>query len=793
MFSLLRTSARRLWATPAFSAVVVVSIAFAIAANAAIFCFVDALVLRPVPFKDPDGLLQIWSGDPGSGGIPYVRPEAALQWRELRQAPWTVEVFQFHVATLLDAGEPETVPTSLISAGLMEMLGVRPLFGRSILPADARPGATRVAVIGENLWRTRFGGDPQAVGRRFRLDDTQYQIIGVMPRAFRFPRASHQVWTPLVPGGGAGQRPVQALLRLKPGVTPEAARAQLETVAKSIDGAERSPYGWRVTLRRFGESSLKPSARTGLLVLLGAAGLVLVISCSNVAALMLVRGSHRRRELAIQAALGATRRQLLSPLVAEAALLTIAAAVAGGFLSTWLTELLLRFTPPELVRLSPNEVSPGWRVYGFTAMAALVTSVVVGLAPGLRASRANALEMLRGMATSSQGPLQQRFRRIVVVGQIALSVMLLVGAALLARTFIGLTRVDPGFQADRVLAIDFIIQQWKYRTPAAQQQYFEALLDRLRGVAGVRRVELSGGVPPGGGLRRDLHIATDDGRLWHDQTRLLPLVDVGPEYFATLGLPLRDGRAFSKDDVATQADVVVISESVARRLWADRPAVGRRIRIEEGRWYSIVGVAGDVFRDYSRDGFAAYLPLAARGPLMRTIVVQTHGDPAQLAGAVRSAIATVDPEQPIAALATASDLYGSFLGAPRFYAWLMGLIATFAALLAAAGLYGVLAYSTAQRVREFGIRLALGATAGHLHAMVLVEGLLLAGAGLLAGILASSFATRTLESLLVGVRRADSSSHWAVMCLVTLAAAIACWLPARRASATDPAVTLRLQ
>lgn len=527
-------------------------------------------------------------------------------------------------------------------------------------------------------------------------------------------------------------------------------------------------------------------------MLLGAVALVLVISCANVAALMLVRGRTRRRELAIEAALGATRRQLLGPLLADAILLTVTAAAAGAFLSTWLTDVLLRFTPPELVRLSPNEVAPGWRVYGFAAMLALATAVIVGLAPGLRASRVSPVDLLRGMATASHAPIQQRFRRIIVAGQFALSVILLVGAALLTRTFVGLTRVDAGFQTHRVLTVDFIIQQWKYRTPAAQHQYFEALLERLRGIAGVRHVELSGGVPPGGGLRRDLDISTDDGRQWRDDARPLPFVDVGSAYFAALGLPLREGRSFTMEEVAAQADVIVISDAVAQRLWPDRSAVGRRIRIDGGRWYTIVGVAGNVFqRDYSRSGVAAYVPLAARGPLMRTIVLKTEGDPARFAGAVRSAIHAVDPEQPIAVLATANELYAAFLGAPRFYAWLMGVIAAFAALLAAAGLYAVLAYSTAQRTREFGIRLALGATGGHVRAMVLREGVLLVVAGSLAGVIASLIATRMLESLLVGVRRVDALSYVGVLGLIGFTTLVACWVPARRASVTDPAVTLR--
>jgi predicted permease len=796
MVGTVRLATRTLVASPVFSVVGVITLAVAIGANTAVFSLVDAVVLKPPPFRHAETLFQVWTVQPGGFEVPFVPADVVLQWNDVRpDALATLEAYQFAPVTLLGAGDPVTVPATMVTGGLMDLLGVQPLLGRTIQRSDAHADSPAVAVIGENLWRTRFGGNPKVLGHSLRLNDGSYEVVGVLPRTFRFPRASHQIWIPLARRELLARRTAQVLSRLRAGAEPAAAERQLETLAQAVDSHNTSSPAWMVRLRQYGTRDRQDPARTALLLLLGSVGLVLLIACANVAALVAARSAARDRELAVQVALGATRSHVLRHIISETVLLTGAAATIGFVLSVWLIDLLQHFSPDQILRFSGNEVAWGWRVFGFTAFLGGVTALLVGIMPGLRASRVNAADVLRSGRSAGAATGQKRFRQATVAFEVAVSVLLLVGTGLLARTLFTVTRVTPGFEVDRVLTIDLAVQLWKYPTAPAQRQFFNNVVGGLQTLPGVERVVLSGGIPPNSGLNYSLRVTTDDGRTIEDDHTSVLVIDVGRDYFAVLGLPIRQGRAFNSNEVDSESRSIVVSESLAQRLWPSKSAVGRRLRLDaDGEWYSVVGVAGDVFQlDYTRPRAAltAYVPLSTAIPPLRTIVVRASGDPSRLTRGVLSEIRRTDPEQPIHQVATAEELHSEFLNPPRFYAYIMAMFAAVATLLASLGLYGVVSHATTLRTREFGIRLALGSQPRALQLLMLREGFRLVGVGLLIGVGMSFFATRIIETLLVDVPRFDSSTYAAVTVMVSATTYIACWLPARRASKTDPALTLR--
>lgn len=795
----LRLAARRLAATPGFTLVAILTIALAIAVNTSIFALVDAVLFKPLPYSHPDRLLKVFSVRSESLEVPYVRPEALREWSKLRSTFDALEPYEFRAATLIGMGDPVIVPTSAVGGGLMPMLGVHPLLGRTLDKEDSSASSHHVAVIGETLWRTRFGADQSVLGKPIRLDGDFFEIVGVMPAAFRFPRASHQVWIPLASERPPGERPrgTQALARVAGDLTPEVAEARMEGVAKAVEEANPSSYGTRVKLRPFGASRAEIPVRRALYILWTAVGLVLLISCANLASLMLVRGRSRRREAAIHAALGATRSQLARPLVVEATLLTALGSIAGGTLSIWLTQLLVRLSPADVVRLSPTAVVADGRAFSIAVLLSGLTLILIGLVPARAATRVGAAEGLRTNNGSAGERHQQWFRKATVVAELAVSVTLLVAAGLLVRSFVQLAKVSPGFDADHVLAIDFTVQEWKYPTPPRQQIMFRDVLERLRRLPGVRHAELSGGIPPSGGASYEWRIDTDDGRVVTDAEVPIAFTDVGPEYFAALGLPLIEGHAFTPEDVTNRTRAIIISQRLARRLWPGGSASGHRIRFDqEDRWYTVVGVTADVFHhDYTQtsSGLAAFYPLSPRVPLMRTFVLRTDGDPALLVNTARRTIHDVDPDQPIAQIATARELYDDFLSEPEFYAYAMSAFAALAALLAFLGLFGVLWYVTALRTREFGVRLALGADPRALSWTVLRQGVALAIAGGVLGMALSLLTSPLLRMLLVNVGHADVLTYAMVFLSLIVLTAPAVWLPAHRAAATNPAVTLRAE
>ena len=803
MLSDVRYAARRLRATPGFTCIGVLTLALGIGATTAVYSVVDALLVRPLPFTEPDRLYNLWSTPPGGGRqfVPLTL-EKLLGWREQTDLFSQIEPYNTRSLVVTGAGEPEVIIGAEVGGGLMAMLGARAALGRTIQPEDTPRGGTHVVVLSDGMWRSRFGADPGVLGRRIRLDDTEFDVIGVMPAGFRFPRDRHLLWTPVAAAPRADGRPARwnVLARLAPGVSRSGAQTFVDARTTVLDRERPVRDGWRLQLRPLGEQGINPSERYALYVLSAAVGLVLLIACANLATLLLVRGASAEREIAVRAALGATRRQLVRQLMTETALVAVGGGALGVVLAAWAVRALVALTPRAITFLAVNPIQLDARVVTFALAVTLVTAATFGLLPAFRVSRPVVQDALKGSSRATGSRRHEHLRRAFVIGQLALSLMLLVGAGLLARSFLHVTRVDPGFNPRNLVAIDVAPPRWKYPTRAAQQEFFGRVLERLRALPGVQAATLSGGAPPAaGGIRFDLRFEIEGrGVVLEDPALLLPFAEVASDYFGVMGIPIVAGRTFAETDPA--GSTIIVSQEMARRLWNGRNPVGERLRTDPSAEFStVVGVAGDVYQlDHDRPHglFATYHPLPRSGrglPAQQTIVVRTAADPAPMMGALRREIWSVDPDQPLARMATVENLYSEFFAVPRFYAFLMAVFALTGSLIAGVGLYGIVAYATAQRTREFGIRLALGAQRRDVMALVMRGGAVLVVAGIAAGAAGAAVLARAIRSLLVEVPATDPVVYAAVVIALAVVALVACSLPARRATLTDPNVALRIE
>jgi putative ABC transport system permease protein len=530
--------------------------------------------------------------------------------------------------------------------------------------------------------------------------------------------------------------------------------------------------------------------------------LVLLIACANIANLRLVEGAGRAREIAVRTALGATRGRLVRELLTESLLLSALGGAGGLLLAQWTIALLQAYAPSDLTFLRGHEIALDTRVLLFAAVLTVATSVLFGLFPALRTSRdVSNTALQEGARGATAGPRLERLRRAFVLVQMALSLMLLVGAGLLARSLVHITRIDPGFQPRNLLAASISLPSWKYGNRPAQQQFFEDVRARVQGLPGAVASTITGGLPPGGGgISFDLKFEIEGrGVVLDDPSLLMPFSEVDGDYFHVLGIPLKAGRTFSREDTPESPRAIVIGEAMARRLWKGDNPVGQRLRTSpEGRWSTVVGVVGDVYQfrhDQPRGQFALYFAnsQSRQIPGLQTLVIRTAGDPSAMIPAIKQQIWAVDPEQPIYRIETVESAYADFFATPRFQAFLMSAFALIGLAITAVGLYGVLAYAIAQRTREFGIRLALGAQRGDILRLVLRSGLRLTAVGLVAGVAGSLAMTRALQSLLVEIEPTDRLTYAVVVLSLGVVAGVACWIPARRATEVDPIVTLRTE
>ncbi len=815
-----------------FAAVIVATLALGIGANTAIFSVVNAALLRPLPFPDASSLYLVWAYRPTSG-LPQL-PLSLPNFLDLRErarsfqslAVWTsFNDSRFSVTGACAAAdcEPEKVQYAIISSNLFDVLGVRPEIGRRFNASDDDRVTARGVVVSRRLWDRRYGGRASIAGATITLDGSTLDVIGVLPAGFRFVNAPREpdVWLPLGldpfrdRAYARGANALGVIGRLRAGIDQTQAQRELSAIAAELE-QQFPDFNRGTTLRLI---SLRDQAtlgvREGLLILLGAVALVLLIGCANIANLLLARASSRHQEIAIRAALGASRRRLVAQLLCESVVLAVAGGAAGLLVAAWLVELpaAIPLAAPSVFvpyATHADQVRIDGVVLAFTLGVSIVTGLLFGIVPALRASRPSLYSALATRGYGSNDPARVRTRQLLVVAEVALALTLLVGAGLLLRSFANLRAVDPGFRADHVLTVDLNLPRSRYGNASRQTQFYDALIER---VSALPTVQSAGGVEqlPLSGPQQssDFRIIGAPPPPQGDEPDAA-YVSVTPGYFRAMSLVLRRGRVLAASDAAASPRVVVINESMAKRFWPNENPLGKRVALSieslrfdrpdapprldfEGSAREIVGVVADVRASAIADPAspALYIPFAQRPVPDLTLAVRTTGDPTQLVNPIRAAVRALDPDQPLSSAAAMSDIVAASVQQPRDRTALIGVFAFLALLLAAIGVYGVMAYAVTERTREIGVRVALGADAGDIVRLVIRGALGMTAVGVGLGLVGGLMAARLLGSLLFGVAATDLATFVAGATVILAAAALASWVPARRASRVDPAVALR--
>ncbi len=806
----LRYGARMLAKKPGFTVIAVLTLALGIGANTAIFSVVDAVLLRPLPYPNADRLLTLSAagGSPLPGALRTTSITHAdfVEWRAQQQSFAEMFAFTGAPAHLTGGKEPVFVLGTTATARFFETLGVKPMLGRSFLPEEEVPGRAPVVIVSHAIWQNHLGADPHVVGTTIRLNGKNHTVIGVLRADFKFPYPSDILFPLELNPNQRSNAWLSVIARLKDGVTLGQARNETKLIAERLQqahpqanirdrlGAELSPLG-----ELTGEKS-----RRALLVLFAATSLVLLIACANLANLLLARASARQREIAIRAALGAGRGRLMLQLLTESLLLALLGGAAGTLLAWWGIEALLTLAPPSLPRIQTIGIN-GWAL-GFTLLTTIVTGVLFGFAPALQSSKPNLTQALKeGVSLKPGGWRRINLRSLLIVGEVALALVLLVGAGLLLNSLVRLLRVDPGFTPENVLTVNLALGE-RYRTKEPIMNFYQQSLERIKALPGVSAVGAINLLPFGEMLLRGDFIIEGQPEPPRDNPNMALKPAVSADYFRAINIPVLKGRALTERDTADAPGVVAISDSAARRFFAGRDPIGQRISFDRDRnnnnapiWLEIVGVVGDVKqRDLRVETQPTiYMPYAqVRIPLMLGYlyyVVRSTVEPRSLAAAVQHEIQTIDPELPIYKVNTLAGLLSASLQEQRFNALLLGLFAALALALSAIGLYGVMSYTVSQRTHEIGIRMALGAEQADVLRLVVGQGMKLVLGGVAIGLATALALTRLLKTLLFGVSATDPATFLAIALLLTVVALLACWIPARRATQVDPMIALRYE
>ncbi len=803
MINDLKHALRMLLKAPGFTIIAVLTLALGIGANSAIFSVVDTVLLRPLSFPNPEQLVMLWgtATDAPTDRGPTSLPDF-VDFRDQSQSFSAMAAYTRARRVLAGVGDPQEIEGVATTSDFFRVLGVSPLLGRTFTAEETRAGAPDVVVISHGLWRRAFASDPQVIGREVVLALRPCTVIGVMPPGWKFPVEAERSDF-IVPVDLAGPKVsergwhfLRMIGRLKPGVTAARAEAELKPIAKR----QREQYPHTNADRDVGvfplRNELVGDVRPALLILLGAVALVLLIACANVANLLLARGAARAREIGIRTALGASRGRIVRQLLAESFLLALLGGAAGLLLAWWGVDALRAFGPRNVPRLGEVEINAS--VCAFTFGLSILSTLVFGLVPALQVSRPNLNQALQeGSKGSTGGWNGTRSRSLLVVAQVSLSLVLLSGAGLLIQSFFNLRATDPGFDPARLLVVDQVLPRAAYSEPEAQRRFFERLLPKLAALPGVESVAGAYPLPFSGGNRySSFQMASepDRGAAGHPSASHLVVI---PGYFRTMKIPLRGGRDFDGRDNESATDVALVNETFVRRFLPGKNPIGERILFDEeegAKPLEIIGVVGDAKRsDLGAETEPEFYQPFAQAPgssvwlTLRTATENLSG----LEAAIRRSVLEQDPDLFVKSVQPMESLLGKNLARPKFNMLLLGIFAFVALALAAIGIYGVIAFSVAQRTREIGIRMALGAQRGNMLAMMLRQSLTVVGIGLGIGLLASLAGTRLLKSLLHGVAATDPLTYALVVLLLGGAAFFASYIPARRAMRVDPMVALR--
>jgi putative ABC transport system permease protein len=804
---------RSLIKNPAFSIVAILAVMLGTGANTAIFSVVNAILLRPLAFNEPERLVMVWGNNVKSGVPTYpLSVLDFLDYREHNQAFEQLASFAYEDFNLSTGEDPEHLAGSFVSANFFSLLGVNPMLGRAFLPQEDQAGADRVAIISHGLWNRRFGADPDFVGQTIQLNGASFTAVGVMPSNFQSPNAQDnpQIWVPMsfdggdlfrIPASGGGadfkkrtSRFLIGVARLKPDVTLSQAQSDMEIVARQIE--QQHPdinTGLSVNILSL-HKQIIGNIKPALLVLLAAVGAVLLIACANVANLLLARAAARQKEFAVRAALGASRFRLMRQLLTESLLLSLIGGALGLLLAFAGIKLILSLNPPNIPRL--GEIDIDLRVLGFTLLVSILTGIVFGLAPALQASKPDLNETLKESSRGSTGGrTRQRIRGLLVVSEIVVTTVLLVIAGLMIKSFWSLQNVNPGFNPENTLTMMVNLAAGKYSENHQVRGFYEQLLKRIETLPGVQSVGAVTNLPLTSTLIRFRF--TIDGRAPASPGERLVATTgaVNSNYFQAIGIPLLKGRSFTEQDRDKTPAVVIINDTMARRYWPGDDPIGRRLTLPSlgGISREVVGVVGDIKHSGldTESGAQLYLPYLQQQWNFMSLVVRTKSDPAGLAGVVRREITALDTNQSAYDVKTMQQVVSESVSQPRLYTMLLGIFAVVAMILAAVGIYGVMNYLVTQRVHEIGIRMSLGAQATDIFKMIVGQGMLLALIGVVLGLVAAFLVTRVMESLLFGVSARDLTTFLGIPLVLAAVAFLSIYIPARRAMKVDPMTALR--
>ncbi|MCA1577513.1 MAG: ABC transporter permease [Acidobacteria bacterium] len=798
----IRYAVRNLIKRPAFTLVAAITLALGIGANTAIFSSVYALLLKPLPFPELDRVVTVWHSYPSRG---VTRNEVSManyiDWRAQNQSFEQLALYRWWSVNLTAIDPPERIQGFLVTANFFDVLGVKPFMGRNFAEDENQPGKN-VAILTYNLWQRRFGADPNILGQTVTLAGFACTVIGVMPENFNYPSNAEVYSTIEITPTSAANRQFNSYYvvgRLKNGASLQSAQADIDNITARLEQQyPETNTGVRATVFPIVADTVR-KYEAGIWISMAAVAFVLLIACANVANLMLARASGRQKEIALRAALGASRWRIIRQLLTESSIVALIGGALGVLIAVWGIDALRTANPGDAAKFAPgwHQLGINFTVLIFTIGVSLVSGLLFGLAPALQVSKPDLNSALKEGTRQSSGR-SHRLRSSLVVLEVALSLVLLVGAGLFFRSFISLFKTDPGFNPDNVLTMNLVLPSTKYQERPRIAAFYAGLVQRVKAQAGVQSVAAVNHLPLGGSNSSDAYLVEGAPEPPPGKEDIGRYRVCTPDYFATMQIPIVKGRAFTEQDKTGALPVAIVNETFARRHWPGQEAIGKRIRfdapLDRAPWMEVVAVIKDVKHELTVEVTPEfYLPHAQDAWRSMVLVARTTVDPASLAGSIRQDVWTIDKDQPVFDVRTMQEVRSMSVGLQKFNSLMIGIFAAVALLLAAVGIYGVMAFAVTQRTQEIGIRMALGARAPDVLKLVVVNGMKLAVFGLAIGLVASLVLTRFISNLLFGVARTDPLTFGVVSLCLLAAAFLACYLPARRATKVDPLVALRYE